>query len=39
MNGGLLSGWARRQFRGKSLPEITFEIGMQGKYGQDINDP
>jgi hypothetical protein len=31
-----------RLFRGKSLQEIqeiTFEIGMQGKYGLDINDP
>ncbi len=31
-----------RLFRGKSLPEIqeiTFEIGMLGKYGLDINDP
>ena len=33
---------AMRLFRGKSLPEIqeiTFEIGMLGKYGLDINDP
>jgi tetratricopeptide (TPR) repeat protein len=33
---------AQRLFRGKSLPEIqeiTFEIGMLGKYGLDINDP
>jgi len=39
---GLLSGWALRLFRGRSLPEIreiTFEIGMLGKYGLDINDP
>jgi len=31
-----------RLFRGKSLQEIqeiTFEIGMLGKYGLDINDP
>jgi hypothetical protein len=31
-----------RLFRGKSLPEIqeiSFEIGMLGKYGLDINDP
>jgi hypothetical protein len=26
-------------FRGKSLQVITFEIGMLGKYGLDINDP
>ena len=39
MDGGLLSGWARRIFRGRSLEEITFEIGMLGKYGLDINDP
>ena len=41
-DGGLLSGWARRLFRGKSLQEvreITFEIGILGKYGLDINDP
>jgi len=41
-DGGLLSGWARRLFRGKSLQEfqeITFEIGMLGKYGLNINDP
>ena len=41
-DGGLLSGWAMRLFRGKSLQEIqeiTFEIGMLGKYGLDINDP
>jgi hypothetical protein len=40
-DGGLLSGWARRLFRGKSLKEvreIAFEIGMQGKYMHDIND-
>ena len=33
---------AMRLFRGKSLQEIqeiTFEIGMLGKYGLDINDP
>jgi tetratricopeptide (TPR) repeat protein len=33
---------ALRLFRGKSLQEIqeiTFEIGMLGKYGLDINDP
>jgi tetratricopeptide (TPR) repeat protein len=33
---------AMRLFRGKSLPEIqeiTFEIGILGKYGLDINDP
>jgi len=33
---------ALRLFRGMSLPEIqeiTFEIGMLGKYGLDINDP
>jgi hypothetical protein len=30
---------ALRRFRGKSLQEITFEIGMLGKYGLDINDP
>ncbi len=39
MDGSLLSGWAMRLFRGKSLQEITFEIGMLGKYGLDINDP
>jgi hypothetical protein len=41
-NGGLLSGWARRLFRGRSLEEvreITFEIGMLGQHAQDINDP
>ena len=33
---------AMRLFRGKSrqeIQEITFEIGMLGKYGLDINDP
>jgi tetratricopeptide (TPR) repeat protein len=33
---------AMRLFRGKSLEEvreIAFEIGMQGQYGLDINDP
>jgi hypothetical protein len=33
---------AMRLFRGKSLQEIqeiTFEIGMLGKYGLDINNP
>jgi hypothetical protein len=33
---------AMRLFRGKSLQEIqeiTFEIGILGKYGLDINDP
>ncbi|MBN1236654.1 MAG: hypothetical protein JW999_11515 [Methanotrichaceae archaeon] len=33
---------AMRQFAGKSLDEVrevTFEIGMLGKYGLDINDP
>jgi hypothetical protein len=33
---------AMRLFRGRSLQEIqeiTFEIGMHGKYGLDINDP
>jgi hypothetical protein len=33
---------ALRLFRGKSLQEIreiTFEIGMLGRYGLDINDP
>jgi hypothetical protein len=33
---------AMRLFQGKSLEEIkeiTFEIGMLGKYGLDINDP
>jgi tetratricopeptide (TPR) repeat protein len=33
---------AMRLFRGRSLQEIqeiTFEIGMLGKYGLDINDP
>jgi hypothetical protein len=33
---------AMRLFRGMSLQEIqevTFEIGMLGKYGLDINDP
>jgi hypothetical protein len=33
---------AVRLFRGKSLQEIqeiTFEIGILGKYGLDINDP
>jgi hypothetical protein len=33
---------ALRLFRGKSLQEIqeiTFEIGMLGQYGLDINDP
>ena len=37
-----LSGWAMRLFRGKSLPEvqeITFEIGMLGKYGLDTMIP
>jgi hypothetical protein len=32
---------AMRLFRGKSLPEIqdiTFEVGILGKYGLDIND-
>jgi len=41
-DGGLLSSWAMRLLCGKSLPEIreiTFEIGMLGKYGLDINDP
>jgi len=39
---GLLSGWALRLFRGKSLEEIleiSFEIGMLGRHGLDINDP
>ena len=40
---GLLSaGCHMRLFRGKSLQEIqeiTFEIGMLGRYGLDINDP
>jgi hypothetical protein len=38
---GLLSGWALRLFRGKSLEEIreiSFEIGMLGRHGLDIND-
>lgn len=39
---GVTSVDAMRLFRGKSLPEIqeiSFEIGMLGKYGLDINDP
>ena len=39
---GLLSGWAMRLFRGKSLEEvqgIAFEIGILGQNAQDINDP
>lgn len=33
---------AMKMFKGKSLDEIkeiTFEIGMLGQYGRDINDP
>ena len=40
-DGGLLSGWARRLFREKSLEEvreITFGIGMLGQHELDIND-
>jgi hypothetical protein len=42
MDGGLLSSWARRLFRGRSLveiQEIAFEICIPGRYGLDINDP
>ena len=41
-DGGLLSGWARRLFRRKSLQEIreiAFEIGMLGQHAQDESDP
>jgi hypothetical protein len=39
---GLLSTGCHARFRWKTLQEIqeiTFEIGMLGKYGLDINDP
>jgi hypothetical protein len=41
-DGGLLSGWAMRLFRRRSLEEvreIAFEIEMRGQHGRDINDP
>jgi hypothetical protein len=40
-DGGLLSGWAWRLFRGRpqeEVREIAFEIGKLGQYGLDIND-
>lgn len=36
-NGGLLSGWARQLFRGKSLQEIAFEIWMLGQHGARLS--
>ena len=35
-------GWALRLFHGKSpeeIREMSFEIGMIGRHGLDINDP
>lgn len=39
LDGGLLSGWAGRLFRGRSLWEITFEIGMLGHHGRTSATP